>query len=214
MTKVGRLTACLVIACLGAFAPQPAEADSLVYAIAKVQAEDEGVKDKIKDARDKVSKAKADGSALVQEYQQMKASFDAQEARYHSAVNTFNGNCAGKPMSTPGCDSLNRAANAEQAAAEQLMHQATQVAEKVQAASNDIVLANAQVQKFVNYESQLQAAITRMKAKLAGQCSNVSAYSSLEEMKLKCGNVQFDGAPSDLPACTTERCLQYDSQRH
>lgn len=209
---------CLAMACLAAFASRSAVADTLVYAIAKVQAEDEGIKEKIKDAQDKASKAKVERDALVQDYQKIKSDFDAVEARYHDAVETFNQNCAGKPMSTPGCASLNNAANTEEAAArpraEQLQQQGAQLATKVQGALSRAVLADTEVKKLINYESQLQAAIARMKVKLASQCTGVSAYSSLEDMKSKCGNVQFDGAPSDLPPCTTDRCLQYDSLAH
>src|SRR5213078_3928071 len=74
------------IACFGAYAFQSAAADAIVYAISKVQAEEDGTKQEIKDARGKASKAKAEHDALVQDLQKIKAEFDGLEVRYHNAV--------------------------------------------------------------------------------------------------------------------------------
>ena len=42
-------------------------------------------------------------------------------------------------------------------------------------------------------------------------CPGLSPRPSREEIKLKCGNVQFDGARLNLPPCQTTACIQFDS---
>ena len=209
---------CAWTTALLAFATEPAIAESLVYAIEKTQTEDTGVKQEIKDAQKAESEAEGNLDTLKEEKQQVKQRYEELYKSYSSSVNTFNEQCKGKPEETFGCASLKSAAIERKAADEPTLRKMTEdntrLAEQIKTASNNAVMARARVQKLTNYESQLQAAIARMKVRLAGQCAKVTAHASLEEMKLKCGNVQFDAASPDLPECTTERCRQFDAMQH
>ncbi len=75
---------------------------------------------------------------------------------------------------------------------------------KVQEAKNEAVLARAAVQKLKNYKSWLDLAIVKMADDLQKQCGASGA--SPEEMKHRCGNVQFDGARLSLPPCEGDKC--------
>ena len=187
-----------------------------MYAIAKTQAEDDGMKQEIKDAQKKAVKAERARDSLIAQDQPLSEQYKTLYSRYSNAIDNFNASCRGRPNDTPGCQSLNDTANTEKTRDEPLLQKLEQkhqqLTVQLQDASNEAVLAKARVQKLVNYESQLQAAIARMKAQLTGHCSKVTAYSSMEEMKAKCGNVQFDAAASDLPTCTTDLCRQYDAR--
>jgi hypothetical protein len=74
----------------------------------------------------------------------------------------------------------------------------------VQREKNDQVLANARITKLKNYLSWLTAADNKLSMVLAKSCNDING--TIEELKHRCGNVQFDAANADLPACDTERC--------
>lgn len=75
---------------------------------------------------------------------------------------------------------------------------------KVQEAKNEAVLARFAIQKLKNYKSWLDLAIGKLAADLQQQCGASSA--SPEEMKHRCGNVQFDAARLNLPPCEGDKC--------
>lgn len=76
----------------------------------------------------------------------------------------------------------------------------------VQQRKNALVLARARVTKLQNYLSWLTSADSKLSTALATSCENMPNDTTLEELKHRCGNVQFDSARVDLPACETEKC--------
>jgi hypothetical protein len=64
-----------------------------------------------------------------------------------------------------------------------------------------------QVQKMENWKSQVVPGIRSLKQAIMSQCTSLLSASP-EELKLKCGNVQFDGSRSNLPPCPTDACLR------
>jgi hypothetical protein len=76
----------------------------------------------------------------------------------------------------------------------------------VQQIQNDRVLAEAEITKLRNYLSWLKAAEAKLRASFAKSCTDMPANATIEELKNRCGNVQFDFTSADLPECLTERC--------
>lgn len=76
----------------------------------------------------------------------------------------------------------------------------------VQQIKNERVLADAEITKLQNYLSWLKAAEEKLHASLAKSCTDMPANATIEELKNRCGNVQFDLANEHLPECETERC--------
>lgn len=213
--QVNVLKRCAWAAALFPCAYEPASAGSvpLVYQIEKSEAEDVGVKEEIHNAQMMESETKANLDKLNGEKTKLKQKYDELYHTYRSTVDNFNGQCKGRPEETPGCASLKSAAlerkSTDESKLREMAEENGRLANRLQAASTDGVMAHTRVQKLINYEAQLQAAIARMKSQIAHLCKK--AYSTREEMKARCGNVQFDGASSELPQCTTDLCRQYDA---
>ena len=78
--------------------------------------------------------------------------------------------------------------------------------EEVTTKTGELVLENAGITKLQNYLSWLTAS----EKALVKDCKNVPDNATIEELKHRCGNIQFDGARVDLPACETERCKDWN----
>lgn len=65
-----------------------------------------------------------------------------------------------------------------------------------------------QIQKLRAWKSQVEPGIRALKTAIMSQCKRVLTSARPEELKLKCGNVQFDNANPNLPPCTTEACIK------
>ena len=76
----------------------------------------------------------------------------------------------------------------------------------VQQIKQDRVLADTEITKLQNYLSWLKAAEEKLYASLAKSCTDMPVNATIEELKNRCGNVQFDFANEHLPECGTERC--------
>jgi chromosome segregation ATPase len=61
---------------------------------------------------------------------------------------------------------------------------------------------------------QARKRISALTSRFGTLCAGIPTSSSMEEVKLKCGNVDFDGSRSTLPACDTEKCKEYDRLTH
>lgn len=189
--------------------------DSLVYAIAKQEAEIVGVNQEIDQTKSSVSQLQAQKQRHAEEFNDIGTKYDALRQQFTQHAESYNSACAGRPANTGNCQSQRAAVQSEHDRLEppllQMEQRGTELSAAMREDSNNITLAQFKVQKLTNYKSQLEAAVARLKANLAGHCTGITATSSLEEMKNKCGNVQFDGTSTDLMSCTTDKCRQYDS---
>jgi cell division protein ZapA (FtsZ GTPase activity inhibitor) len=61
---------------------------------------------------------------------------------------------------------------------------------------------------------QARNRIAALTSRLSAMCTSIPTGSSIEEIKLKCGNVDFDGARSTLAPCDTDKCKEYDRLTH
>jgi chromosome segregation ATPase len=195
---------------------RPALADETnVYAIAKQQAEITGVDQEIGQTQEKISQLQTQSSAIDKEAYNISIESQHIKQQSHEHVASWNSACADRPVNTGNCAAQGAAVRAEVARVDatlpKMKQQFDNLHRKFQGIAQEIVLAQFRVQKLTNYKSQIEAAVARLKADLAGQCTGITPASSLEEMKNKCGNVQFDGTSATLPPCTTDRCREYDA---
>lgn len=182
-------------------------ADSTVYVIARTQAEADAIVPQISADRAKAARARASLARLADQFNAVKARHDALQRQYAADAAGYNSNCAGRPVSTPGCPAWRARVAAEQQQLTPLLHDMEQRANgwtrQGQQLSNEAVLADAHAQKLTNYRSQILASVQTMKASLAQSCGGITATSSIAEMNEKCGTQQFAGA---APQCTTSQC--------
>lgn len=82
--------------------------------------------------------------------------------------------------------------------------------EKVGQKTSELVLENAGITKLQNYLSWLTAADSKLTTMLTQECKGLSGSATIEELKHRCGNIQFDAARSDLPVCQTDKCKDWD----
>jgi hypothetical protein len=80
---------------------------------------------------------------------------------------------------------------------------------QVQETKNEITLADAKITKLRNYLSWLTDANNRISTTLHEDCAGLKSNVTIEELKHRCGNIQFDNANVKLPACTTEACASW-----
>lgn len=78
--------------------------------------------------------------------------------------------------------------------------------------SKDTLKLTADMAETTSAMSEIQARIDALKKflrqSLAVQCPEMSPDSTIEEIKAKCGNPQFDLSYANLPPCLTEECLE------
>jgi chromosome segregation ATPase len=152
------------------------------------------------------------------------ATHNENAARQRAAVDRYNANCAGKTLPRPAFERCNGEKGQlaawkgrVDASKAQLDGQKRQLDQK-----RDSILARARVlegelgtirtrygeseKKF----AQARQRISALTARLQSMCRSIPTSTNLEEIKLKCGNVQFDGANPNLPPCDTERCREFD----
>src|SRR5271166_4815847 len=79
---------------------------------------------------------------------------------------------------------------------------------------DDLAQLEAGKKEGVQKLDQARIRITALTSRLGAMCISVPTTPSIEEIKLKCGNVSFDGSSSALGPCDTEKCKEYDQLRH
>jgi DNA repair exonuclease SbcCD ATPase subunit len=166
-------------------------------------------------------------TALKSPYAQLNAAtatHNENAARQRAAVERYNANCAGKTLPRPAferCNGEKAQLDAWKARVDaskaNLDGQQRQLNQR-----RDNILARAKVlegelntirNRYLESEKKLAQArqrIAALTARLQGMCRSMPTSTSLEEIKLKCGNVDFDGANPNLPPCDTERCREFD----
>ena len=183
-------------------------ADSTVYVIARTQAEADGINTQIAAERAKAARARATLNTLSNQFNAIKARHDPLQRQYAIDAAAYNSNCAGRPVSTPGCPAWRARVASEQQQLTPLLHtmevQAAGLQRQGQQLSNEAVLADARAQKLTNYRSQILANVQNLKASLAQQCAGITASSNITEMNQKCGTLQYAGTAP--PSCTTSQC--------
>jgi hypothetical protein len=81
---------------------------------------------------------------------------------------------------------------------------------QVQNADNEIVVVDARITKLKNYLSWLTDANNKIATTLQKDCAGLESNPTIEELKLRCGNIQFDNARVDLAPCITPRCQGWE----
>jgi uncharacterized protein YhaN len=105
---------------------------------------------------------------------------------------------------------INNTTDRLQTRGERIVAQNTQNTKDREQLTKD-TLAWAASKKHVNAViDDLNARIAGLKQFLSAHCTSIPANATDEEIKHNCGNVQFDGAAPNLPACQTEECRQYE----
>ena len=184
-----------------------AELPADTYTVKKKQQE-------IADTDKEIEAAKSNARKLADELQANRQPISAEGIRLNQwladlnqRIDSFNSSCAGRQKNA-SCESTRAALvneKTQQATAQAANQQ--QLARMTNLLS-EITIANARVQKLRNYRDQLQS---NLDEELRMSCAGLSASPSMEEIKNKCGNVQFDGASIGLPPCQTARCREYES---
>lgn len=187
-----------------------AHADSIVYVIAKLQAEIGGINGQISAERGKANRLTAEMTRRANEINAMKARHDEMQRQFAIHVEAYNRSCAGRPVNYDGCAGWRARMIAERQQTEPVVvgleRQANGIRQQYTRLSNDLVLTQTRIQKLANYNSQIAARVQGLKSSLASQCAGLNASAGIAEMNQKCGHLQFAGAQSDIPRCTTNEC--------
>ena len=154
---------------------------------------------------------------LQDQHRQLGQRADAIIADWTQKKAAFNSACTTHDMVIGGAEWSNcqrwrqqaeQEHDAGQAEENQLAAQAHGLEVQYQQLQSDQTLTAAKMQKLRNYISQVQSGIRTLEVSVMGQCKNLLQTAGPEELKVKCGNVQFDGANGNLPLCKTEDCLR------
>jgi len=183
--------------------------------ISKIDSEISGLKSKLADLG-QVFKGEE------QEYDQNKTNHDRIQQQWDQNPwrVDFNNNCANRTMYGDAylrCKALQEGLQIEKNNLERTLKpmedRGNELRLKHQQTSNAMVLAQARIQKLTNYRSWLQVRLEQIRQGMVSQsqCKGVLASASLEELKHKCGNIQFDRAKVSLPPCTTDECVKFDA---
>ena len=186
-------------------------ADSVVFLIERTQTElGEGIKI-IEQTQHDVDKAKEQLKPLERIFDKNKTQHDAIRKQLEDDITLYNQTCEGRPVSYNHCGTRQNAMRLEKTRKEKDLAAMEQLAHKLNptiiALNSRITLGEFAIRKQTSNDRDLQATIDTLKANLSKTCS----YTSPEAMKHNCGNIQFDGAPSALPPCTTPACLKWDA---
>jgi chromosome segregation ATPase len=152
------------------------------------------------------------------------ATHNAETARQQAVVQTHNNNCGGKTLPKPAADRCNgestqlNAWGARINAAKAVLDRRTgelnkkrdSIVARAKVLETEIAKFEAQKQDSLNKMEQARKRIAALTARLGGMCTSIPATTNLEEIKLKCGNVNFDGSDPKLLPCDTEKCREYD----
>lgn len=79
--------------------------------------------------------------------------------------------------------------------------------------SNDTVAWARNRKRVTAVIEDLNARIKGLRDFLSSHCQSIPASATDEEIKDKCGNLQFDGAAPNLPPCQTAECKEYELLR-
>lgn len=196
------------------------EAESEVYTVKKVRDEEKKVTGEVSEAAAEATSA----HSLVDDAVAARDAVDHQARLFNDSAESqqltadkdaYNASCAGKMLygaDIGRCDSWKASVLARMQA-----HDRTFLAYKAQFDAldarvrllrNNAVLADAKITKLKNYLSWLTATDDRLATSLSHDCKGASGK-TLEELKHRCGNIQFDGARADLPPCDTEMCRSF-----
>jgi hypothetical protein len=138
--------------------------------LAKLQSEIASINVQISNERAKASRSRVQLTMLGNEYNPIKARHDALQRKYASDAAAYNGNCAGRPVNYGNCPSWRARMLAEQRQLGSIIfsleRRAHELDRQGQQVSNELVLANARIQKLTNYRSQLEARVRTLKANL------------------------------------------------
>jgi hypothetical protein len=196
----------------------PIAVSSIVNAYAKGQEEKDKVIKDIKVEQDKKQ-------ALVLKEQQQETERDTRdhEARLFNDspesqavkrdLDNYNATCNGRRLYGADISRCNNAAasitprlNYHNNTMNNYFAQFNASQQQIQATTNEIVLVDARITKLQNYLSWLTDANNKISTTLHQECAGLQSNPTMEELKLRCGNIQFDNARVNLPPCTTERC--------
>lgn len=161
---------------------------------------------------------------LEQQFGQKKRVHDSVQQDYANRVEQWNRDCSGRMLY--GAEYQSCKTQQEQlmafkhqnepklrqmeAEAEQMKARYAQLQNQHRQHQNDLTLAQARSQKLRNYLSQLDVRLRALDNAIRTSCPAASGGASDEEIKLKCGNVQFDRARGNLPPCETDKCLEWE----
>jgi len=195
-----------------------AEEDSTVYVVGKVQEE----KKKVTDEISQITASANDLAAKQSQAEQKRDDFEQKGRAFansdevkqfikdheaHDAACARGGLSAGEYARCQSTlVSINERTDRVNATIESYVAQFRAQRALAQQLANDHTLAMARIEKLKNYLSWLTAADGKLSMALAKSCKNMPGNATIEELKHRCGNIQFDAARADLPACETERC--------
>ena len=145
---------------------------------------------------------------------------NADANKQHAAVAQHNAKCAGKTLPRPAYDQCMGEDRELRAWKERVDTRKGKIDQEAAALDKkrDNIAARAKVLeselKRIRESQQRLARARQRIATLTGRlqaiCSRgIPTNTSLEEIKVKCGNVQFDGA-KNYPPCDTEACKEFD----
>jgi chromosome segregation ATPase len=210
----------VVIFILVSSGPIWAQNTDILQEIEKVQSEIAGLTDhelpKAEVDLNKLRKTQRDHEA---EHTRLNTEYDSIQEDFAQRVAAFKAACSGPmPEGAEYSNCLSRKQNLESYKERtldpklmQMEKHADELTRQFLSTNNDIVVGQAKIQKLTNYKSQIESRLSDLRRSLANQCSGVSANASLEELKHKCGNIQFDNPRTDLPPCTTAKCKKADT---
>lgn len=193
---------------------------SAVAAVAKVRAEQVQVRKEIGAAEAKYRRL---ATQLRSEERQRDAvdhqarvfNDSPQNQRLRREAQVYQATCAGKRLYGAAISRCNRAFNSiepRRMRSNRIISAYFQhiraLQNKARRTRNEAVLAAARIKKLKNYLSWLTSADNKMLASMRQRCAALGSAPTIEEVKLHCGNVQFDNARYNLPPCTTKRCRQ------
>ena len=205
----------------GVEAPAVPDDETDVYQVAKVRTEEATVKAEIADASATAQSltSQANDATNTRDATDRAAAtyYNSPEAQRTAAdVASYKATCDGKTLY--GAD-IARCANAFADVNPRLeAHNQTMLDFKARFAAQDelaqrlrnaAVVANAKLTKLQNYLSWLTDTDDRIVTSLGHDCKVVVGQMTLEELKHRCGNIQFDGERADLPPCATDLCQHF-----
>lgn len=156
-------------------------------------------------------------AALEERDQKLKARSDFLHADWDQKKDAFNAACTTHPMPLNSAEYANcqrrqaqltqtqRDYEAENA---RLLSEHKSLKAQYESLTQQGLLHQVQIQKLRNWKSQVEPGMLALKTAIMTQCKGLLQNASPEELKLKCGNVQFDNANPNLPPCTTDACIK------
>jgi hypothetical protein len=211
----------ILILPIGTTNSQVPEEGSPVYIISKVRSEKEGIDLEIAKAKGEVNSFAAAMQKAIEERNQIDKQarnlIDSDESvRLRQQAVSYKTSCDGVKLYGQAIEQCKREFDLINPRLEKLQldidRLKAQFDEKSRIAtenSNSKVLAEARIRKLMNYQSWLVSAEARMLSLILNMCTKAEGFTSLEDLKTRCGNVQFDGAMQDalrLPLCESEVC--------